>query len=387
MIRRRTLLTTALIGIAALAARRGLRAEGVFAGPVLEEVESERARFRLRELARGLEHPWSLAFLPDGRLLVTERPGRLRLVERGRILSPPLAGVPEVWARGQGGLLDVRLDPAFADNRLVYLSYAAAGPDGRAGTRIGRGRLEEGRLADFEPIFTSNARTATGVHFGCRLLFDREGLLFATLGERGVRELAQDLSSHGGKTIRIRPDGSVPEDNPFVDRPGAMPEIWTLGHRNPQGMDMDPESGLVWVHEHGPQGGDEVNVLRKGANYGWPVVTLGREYGTGAPIGEGTHREGMEDPLWVWVPTSIAPSGMAFYAADAFPGWRGDLFVGALRAQSLVRLFRRGTQILGEERLIPGRIGRIRDVRIGPDGLLYLLTDHADGGLYRIEPA
>jgi len=382
---RRTLLaTTAAAALAAAWTRAPSASSG---GRVVAEVESGRVRFAVRELVRGLEHPWSLAFLPDGRLLVTERPGRLRMVEADFRLSPPLGGVPEVWARGQGGLLDVRLDPAFAENRLVYLSYAAEGPDGRAGTRIGRGRLEEGRLSDFAPIFVSNARTSTGLHFGCRLLFDRNGFLFATLGERGVGRLAQDPGSHGGKTIRIRPDGSVPEDNPFVGRTGAMPEIWTLGHRNPQGMDLEPETGAVWIHEHGPQGGDEVNVLKKGANYGWPVVTFGREYGTGAPIGEGTRKEGMEDPLWVWVPVSIAPSGMAFCDGKAFPDWRGDLFVGALRAQSLVHLSRRGTQILREERLIPGLIGRIRDVRMGPEGFLYLLTDHPDGGLYRIEPA
>ncbi len=379
--------------------RRGLLA-GLAAGIVLARigrggagtggemvVATQRHRLRVETLVRGLEHPWALAFLPDGRLLVTERPGRLRLLEPPDLRpSPPLPGVPEVWARGQGGLLDLALDPDFAANRLVYLSYAAAGPDGRAGTRVGRGVLEGGRLRDFAPIFVANARTATGRHFGCRLVFDRAGHLFATLGDRGHRALAQDLASHAGKVVRLWPDGSVPEDNPFVGRRDAAPEIYTYGHRNPQGMTLEPATGEVWIHEHGPQGGDEVNVLLPGANYGWPVITYGREYGTGAPIGEGTRRPDVVDPLRVWIP-SIAPSGMAFYDGDLFPAWRGDLLVGALRARTLVRLPRRGRTITGEERMLTGTVGRIRDVRVGPDGAVYLLTDHRDGGLYRLVPA
>ncbi len=373
--------------LAGLAAGVALVRSGAAVGArTVSVVATERHRLRLVELARGLEHPWALAFLPDGRLLVTERPGRLRLLEPPDLRpSPPLPGVPEVWARGQGGLLDVALDPDFARNRLVYLSYAAAGADGRAGTRVGRGVLDGGRLRDFAPVFVANARTTTARHFGCRLLFDRAGRLFATLGDRGHRALAQDLASHAGKVVRLWPDGSVPADNPFVDRRDAAPEIYTYGHRNPQGMALEPGTGEVWIHEHGPQGGDEVNVLLPGANYGWPVITHGREYGTGAPIGEGTRRPDVVDPLRVWIP-SIAPSGMAFYDGPLFPAWRGDLLVGALRARTLVRLPRRGRTLVGEERMLTGTIGRIRDVRVGLDGAVYLLTDHRDGGLYRLEP-
>ncbi len=353
-------------------------------GRIVATVESERAHFVLRELARGLEHPWSLAFLPDGRFLVSERPGRLRYVAADGTLDPePISGIPEVWARGQGGLLDVALDPEFARNRLVYLSYAAAVPGGAA-THVARGRLVDHRLEKVEVIFRSNGVSRTGRHFGSRLLF-RDGLLYVTLGERGVRRFAQDLSVHAGSVIRIRPDGSVPEDNPFMGTPGAMPEIFTYGHRNPQGMDRNPATGEVWIHEHGPQGGDEVNRLVAGANYGWPLYTHGREYGTGEPIGLGTEAPGIEPPLWVWIP-SIAPSGMAFYGGDAFPGWKGDLLVGALRAQMLVRLDIEDGRIVAEERLLRGLVGRIRDVRVGPDGLVYLLSDAADGGLYRLEP-
>lgn len=350
-------------------------------------VQSEQAAFILREFATDLEFPWGLAFLPDGRLLVTERPGRLRYVAADGTVDPePIAGVPPVWAYGQGGLLDVALHPDFASNRLVYLSYASADADGHAGTRVARARLADHRLEGLEEIFIANARTPTGVHFGSRLVFARDGTLFVTLGDRGERELAQDLASHGGKIVRIRDDGTVPEDNFFVLHAHARPEIWSLGHRNVQGAALHPVTGELWTHEHGPQGGDEVNIARAGRNYGWPVISYGREYGTGLPIGEGTEKPGLEQPLWVWVP-SIAPSGMAFYTGDRFPAWRGDLFVGALRAQMLVRLELDGDRIVAEERLIRGMIGRIRDVRQGPDGLIYLLTDAAQGGIWRLEPA
>lgn len=350
-------------------------------------IQSEQTSFALRQLVGGLEHPWGLAFLPDGRMLVTERPGRLRLVAAdGGLDLQPIAGVPEVWAYGQGGLLDVALHPRFEENRLVYLSYAAAGADGLAGTRVARARLDDHRLHDLEVIFVANARTSAGQHFGSRLVFARDGTLFVTLGDRGERALAQRPDSHGGKILRLRDDGSVPPDNPFAGRSDVLPEIWSLGHRNVQGAALHPVTAELWAHEHGPQGGDEVNIVRGGRNYGWPVITYGREYGTGAPIGEGTAKEGLEQPLWYWVP-SIAPSGMAFYTGNRFPAWRGDLFVGALRAQTLVRLELDGNRIVAEERLIRGLIGRIRDVREGPDGLLYLLTDAADGGIWRLEPA
>ncbi|HFD14843.1 MAG TPA: PQQ-dependent sugar dehydrogenase [Rhodospirillales bacterium] len=352
-----------------------------------EVFESSAQRFRLHLVTDGLERPWGLAFLPDGSMLVTERVGRLRRVAADGTLDPrPVGGLPEIWAEGQGGLLDVALDPDFATNRLVYFSYSALGEDGLPGTRVARGRLAGDRLEEVEVIFVSNGRTSTGRHFGSRLLFDREGYLYITSGDRGRRELAQDLRSHAGKVLRILPDGSVPPDNPFVGREDALPEIYTWGNRNPQGMALHPVTGEVWIHEHGPQGGDEINLLEPGANYGWPVITYGREYGTGLPIGEGTAKEGMEQPLWYWVP-SIAPSGMAFYTGDRLPGWTGDLFVGALRAQTLVRLEVTEDAVISEERLLEGRIGRIRDVREGPDGYLYLLNDATDGGIWRIEPA
>ncbi len=352
-----------------------------------EVFESAVQRFRLHLVTDGLERPWGLAFLPDGSMLVTERVGRLRRVAADGTLDPrPVGGLPEIWAKGQGGLLDVALDPDFATNRLVYLSYSALGEDGLPGTRVARGRLAGDRLEEVEVIFVSNGRTSTGRHFGSRLLFDREGYLYVTSGDRGRRELAQDLRSHAGKVLRILPDGTVPPDNPFVGREDALPEIYTLGNRNAQGMALHPVTGEVWIHEHGPQGGDEINILKPGANYGWPVITYGREYGTGLPIGEGTAKEGMEQPLWYWVP-SVAPSGMAFYTGDRLPGWTGDLFVGALRAQTLVRLEVTEDAVISEERLLEGRIGRIRDVRQGPDGYLYLLNDATDGGIWRLEPA
>ncbi len=358
-----------------------------FAAEPGEVFDSEAQRFVLHRLTGGLERPWSLAFLPDGGMLVTERVGRLRRVSAEGVLDPqPIAGLPEIWARGQGGLLDVALDPDFSANRLIYFSYSALAEDGRAGTRVARGRLAGDRLEDVEVIFVSNGRTGTGRHFGSRLLFDPEGRLYITSGDRAQRELAQDLTSHAGKVLRIFPDGSIPPDNPFVGREDALPEIYTWGNRNAQGMALHPVTGEVWIHEHGPQGGDEINILEPGANYGWPVITYGREYGTGLPIGEGTAKAGMEQPLWYWVP-SIAPSGMAFYTGDRLPGWKGDLFVGALRAQLLVRLEVSEDAVLAEERLLEGRIGRIRDVRQGPDGLLYLLNDAVDGAIWTLSPA
>jgi glucose/arabinose dehydrogenase len=347
-------------------------------------VSSEQATFELVTVAAGLEHPWGMAFLPDGDVLITERPGRLRLLREGALDPTPIAGVPAVYASGQGGLLDVALDPDFAANGLIYLSYAAAG-DGGNGTRVLRARLGEGRLEDPEVIFTALPLVNSSKHFGSRLVFDRQGHLFITVGERGQDERAQDLADLNGAVIRLHPDGSVPQDNPFVGRADARPEIFSYGHRNPQGMAVHPETGAVWTHEHGPRGGDEVNVVRPGVNYGWPVITHGISY-AGFPIGEGEAKPGMAQPLYYWVP-SIAPSGMAFYTGDAFPDWRGDLFVGALRDELLARLELDGERVVAEERLLEGAIGRIRDVETGPDGFLYLLTDESDGGLYRLEPA
>jgi glucose/arabinose dehydrogenase len=347
-------------------------------------VSSEQASFEVVTVAAGLEHPWGMAFLPNGDVLITERPGRLRLLRDGALDPTPIAGVPAVYASGQGGLLDVALDPDFAANGLIYLSYAAAG-DGGNGTRVLRARLGEGRLEDPEVIFTALPLVNSSKHFGSRLVFDRQGHLFITVGERGQDERAQDLADLNGAVIRLHPDGSVPQDNPFAGRADARPEIFSYGHRNPQGMAVHPETGAVWTHEHGPRGGDEVNVVRPGVNYGWPVITHGISY-AGFPIGEGEEKPGMAQPLYHWVP-SIAPSGMAFYTGDEFPDWRGDLFVGALRDELLARLEIDGERVVAEERLLEGTIGRIRDVETGPDGFLYLLTDESDGGLYRLEPA
>ena len=353
---------------------------------VAQVFTSELQRFRAVTVTWDLEYPWGLAFLPDGRLLVTERPGRLRIVAAdGRLDPQPVQGVPAVAAVGQGGLLDVALHPDFAKNRLVYLSYAGEGPGGY-GTEVARGRLDGNALRDLQVIFRMQPKSRAGHHFGSRLVFDGKGHLYVTLGDRGEMERAQRLDDHAGSVIRLHDDGRVPADNPFVGKPGAKPEKFTLGNRNLQGAALHPQSGLLWTHEHGPQGGDEINIIRAGVNYGWPVITFGRNYGTGTQIGEGTARPGMAQPLLQWTP-SIAPSGMAFYTGERFPKWKGNLFVGALKFQMLVRLQLDGERVVHEERLLQGVLGRIRDVRQGPDGLLYLLIDSDKGRIVRLEPA
>jgi glucose/arabinose dehydrogenase len=347
---------------------------------------SEQARFRVEHLTGGLDHPWSLAFLPGGGFLVSERPGRLRRVDAdGRLLDKPVGGLPEIRARGQGGLLDVALHPQFEANKWVYLSYVEPGPGGM-GTAVARGRLRGDRLSDTEVLFRMLPKSRSGRHFGSRLVFDRDGHLFITLGDRGDRPRAQDLGDHAGSVIRLNDDGSVPADNPFVGRPDARPEIYSYGHRNIQGATLHPSTGQLWTHEHGPQGGDEINLPVPGVNYGWPVVTYGVNYGIGTAIGEGTEKAGMAQPLHHWTP-SIAPSGLAFYEGDRFPGWQGDLFVGSLKFELLLRLQLEDGRVVGEERLLEEALGRIRDVRQGPDGLLYLLTDASgDGQLVRLVP-
>ncbi|MGE0749427.1 MAG: PQQ-dependent sugar dehydrogenase [Variibacter sp.] len=339
-------------------------------------------------VASGLDHPWSLAFLPDGRLLVTERPGRLRIVTRDGTLSKPVAGVPHVFARGQGGLLDVALDRDFASNSTIYFCFAEPA-DGGARTSMARARLStEGtpRLDDVKVIFRQQGPLSHGNHFGCRIVQMPDRNLFLTMGDHFTyRDEAQNLANHLGKIVRIKPDGSVPADNPFVNRKGARPEIWSYGHRNAQGAAINPASGQYWMHEHGPRGGDEINIPQAGKNYGWPVIGYGIDY-NGAKIHEATHKAGMEQPVKYWVP-SIAPSGMAFYTGDLFPAWRGNLFVGALAAQLLVRLELDGDKVVKEERLLHGLHERIRDVRAGPDGALWLLTDNARGRILRVVPA
>ncbi len=348
-----------------------------------QEVASERVRFRVVTLASGLDHPWSLAFLPDGRMLVTERPGRLRLIARNGTLSAPLAGLPTVAAQGQGGLLDIIADRDFASNKTLYFCFSEPGPGG-TGSAIARARLGEVGLDDLRIIFRQSPKASGGLHFGCRLVAAPDATLFATLGERYQRDRAQDLGTHLGKVIRIRTDGSIPPDNPFVNRAGALPEIWSYGHRNPQGAALHPQTGRLWTHEHGARGGDEINLPEAGRNYGWPVITHGIDY-SGASIGIGKAAPGMEQPRHFWVP-SIAPSGMAFYVGDAFSPWKGNLLVGALAGQRLVRLELAGDTVKHEERLLADVNQRIRDVRVGPDGLVYVLTDSSNGRILRLEP-
>jgi len=350
-----------------------------------QTLKSDEHEFRVVKLVEGLEHPWGLAFLPDGRMLVTERPGRLRIVKDGKLDPQAVSGVPQVAVHGQGGLLDVALHPRYAENNFVYLSYAARGGDG-VGTEVARGKLAGNRLENVQVLFRQQPKGSSGNHFGSRLVFDHAGLLYITLGDRGEKERAQMPGDHAGSVIRVHDDGRVPADNPFVGKPGWKPEKYTLGNRNMQGAVLHPQTGLLWTHEHGPQGGDEINVIRAGVNYGWPVITYGVNYGIGTRIGEGTAKPGMAQPLHYWVP-SIAPSGMAFYTGDKFPRWRGDLFIGALKDQMLVRLRLHGEKVVREERLLKSLLGRIRDVRSGPDGYIYLLTDESAGVLARLEPA
>jgi aldose sugar dehydrogenase len=339
---------------------------------------------RADTVATGLDHPWAVAFLPQGRFLVTERPGRMRIVSSQGALGAPLAGVPEVVARGQGGLHDVITDPDFAANRTIYFCYAEPGTGGNS-TALARARLsaDERRLDEVRVIFSQKPKVASTTHFGCRIVEARDGTLFLTLGERFVRkEDAQTLDNHLGKIVRVQKDGGVPSDNPFVGRAGALPEIWSYGHRNGQGATLAAD-GTFWMHEHGPQGGDEINLPQPGRNYGWPVITYGENYG-GGRIGEGiTQKAGMEQPLHYWVP-SIAPSGMAFLTSDRYGAdWKGSLFVGSLKFGYLARLPIAGGKVGREEKLLPG-VGRVRDVRQGPDGLLYLLTDESNGKLLRV---
>jgi glucose/arabinose dehydrogenase len=350
-----------------------------------QTIRSEEHAFRVVKVVDGLERPWSVAFLPDGRMLVTEKAGTLRVVRGGKLEPKPVGGMPEVTVHGQGGLHDVVLHPQFEKNQLVYLAYAARGSDG-VGTELARGRLAGDRLENVQVLFRQSPKGSTGNHFGGRIVFDRAGFVYLTLGDRGEMPRAQRPGDHAGSVIRLHDDGTVPKDNPFAGKAGWKPEKFTLGNRNIQGAALHPKTGELWAHEHGPQGGDEVNVIRAGRNYGWPVITYGVNYGLGTKIGEGlTKKEGMEQPLHFWVP-SIAPSGMAFYAGDKFPKWQGDVFVGALRDQMLVRLRFDGEKKVKEERLLKGAVGRIRDVRAGPDGYLYLLDESA-GALLRLEPA
>ena len=342
---------------------------------------------KVETFAKGLVHPWGLAFLPDGRLVVTERPGRVRLVDKDGKLSAPLAGVPKVYASGQGGLLDVQIGPDFATSGAVYLSYAEPRDGTRNGTSLARGKLiadgAGGRLEDVKVIFRQEPSYASSNHFGSRIVFTRDGSLFLTLGDRySARDEAQNPANHLGKLVRLTSDGSPYTGNP--KKPGWRPEIWSIGHRNVQGAALHPQSGKLWTIEHGARGGDEINVPEAGKNYGWPVITYGRDYSF-LKIGEGTAKPGLEQPIYYWDP-SIAPSGAAFYTGDRFPEWKGNLFVGALAGQALHRLVLDGERIVGEEKLLADLGERIRDVRNGPDGVLWLLSDSPEGRVLRVVP-
>jgi aldose sugar dehydrogenase len=343
-------------------------------------IDTKQGTIKVQTLAQGLSHPWGLAFLPDGRMLVTEKVGRLRIVDKDGKVSEPLKGVPEVVAKGQGGLLDVALDPNFAENSLVYLSYSEPGDAGKAGTVVARGKLGADGLDGVQVIFRQYPKVDGGNHFGSRLAFSRDGTLFVTLGERFTFQPAQDLATHLGKIVRINPDGSVPADNPFVGQEGALPEIWSYGHRNPQGAAIHPETGKLWETEFGPLGGDELNIPQAGKNYGWPVVSWGKHYdGTDIPDPP-THPE-FADAIAHWNPV-ISPSGIAFYTADAIPGWKGNLLIGGLSSEAIIRLTLDGEKVSAEERIPMG--ARIRDVAEGPDGAVYALTDESDGRVLRL---
>jgi aldose sugar dehydrogenase len=337
-------------------------------------------------VARGLVNPWALAFLPDGRMLVTERPGRMRVIGADGRLGEPLQGLPPVVARGQCGLLDVVVDPKFADNRLVYWTFAEPGEDGTNGTSVARGRLEGNALTNVQVIFRQTPKVNSQLHCGSRLVFGRDGNLFVALGDRfGQMAQAQVTGNSIGKVMRITPEGKAPADNPSVGRSEALPELFSIGHRNIQAAALNPGSGELWAAEHGPQGGDELNVVLPGRNYGWPVVTYGRNYGTGTRIGEEGPKPGIEMPIRHWVPTSVAPSGLAFITGNRYPGWEGSLVMGTLREQALIRFTLDGRKVAAEQSLLPGFNQRIRDVRQGPDGWLYIVTDSGDGQVFRLE--
>lgn len=350
--------------------------------------ESELGVVTATTVVDGLTHPWALAFLPDKQgILVTERAGNLRVVTPEGKLSAPLSGVPPVWSIGQGGLLDVVLSPDFSRDRFVYVSYAEGGGEGdKAATAVGRGRLSADltKLSDFEVIFRQQPKLSTGNHFGSRLVFDRDGYLFIALGENNQRSTAQDLDKLQGKIVRILPDGRVPDDNPFVGAKGARPDIWSFGHRNPQGAALNPWTGTLWTHEHGPKGGDELNIIERGRNYGWPLATHGIDYSSQPiPEAKGKQVDGTELAHHVWE-KSPGISGMAFYDSDRFKPWQHSVFIGSLVDKNLIRLQLSGDNVVHEERLLGGLNSRIRDVRQGPDGYLYVLTDEANGGLYRV---
>ncbi len=348
-----------------------------------QQFQTEDYTIHVEQLADGLENPWGMAFLPDGRVLVTERPGYLRIIDNGRV-SKPIKGLPPIKAYGQGGLLDVALDPDFETNQTIYLSYAGPGKGG-VSTELAKATLNESELTNVQTIFRLAKKTGKGYHFGSRIDFDADGHVYVSLGDRGDKDRAQDLGDHAGSLIRLNKDGSIPSDNPFVGNNGVLPEIYTYGNRNMQGMDVHPVTGEIWTVEHGPQGGDELNRMVAGTNYGWPVITYGVNYVIGTKIGEGTEKQGMAQPVHYWVP-SIATSGLLIYNGNAFPAWQGNAFVGSLKFGQLARLEFDGNKVVHEERIFDYELGRIRDVEQGPDGSIYVITDEQNGKLFRIAP-
>lgn len=353
-------------------------------------IHSEAGKFKVTTIAEGLQNPWGLAFLPDGNMLVTERPGTLRIVSRDGTLGKPIANLPKIVAQGQGGLLDVVLAPDFATSQKIYFSYsepadASKGEKGNS-TAVSSALLENNALHRVTRVFSQQPKVESFFHFGSRLIWAPDGKLFITLGDRGSeKERAQTLDNHQGKVVRINADGSIPADNPFVKTPGALPEIWSYGHRNMQGAAINPISKALWTGEHGPQGGDELNLTEAGKNYGWPVITYGENYG-GGKIGEGTHKAGMEQPVYKWVP-SIATAGFMFYTGDKFPQWKNNILLTSLREQAFVRLVLEGDKVVKEERLLKKEIGeRLRHVVQGPDGLVYLISDESNGKILQLSP-
>ncbi|WP_347331557.1 PQQ-dependent sugar dehydrogenase [Marinimicrobium locisalis] len=370
----------------------GLTASACLADESVTSVETEKADLKVTTVTDGLKNPWGLDFLPNGDMLVTERAGQMRVVTPEGEKGPALKGLPEIISRGQGGLLDVKLDPNFSENRWVYFAFSEPGKGGKTSTAVARGKLLADameQLSEVEVIFSQKPKVKSNGHFGSRLVFRDDGTLFITMGDRQQDfddNYPQKLDSHIGTVARIHPDGSVPEDNPFVDTKGALPEIWSYGHRNIQGADLHPQTRELWTGEHGPQGGDEINITLAGKNYGWPVITYGEQYG-GGEIGIGTHKEGMEQPIHYWVP-SIANAGMTFYTGDQFPQWKGNLLVTALKFELVARLELDGDKVTHEERMFDETIGkRLRDIVQGPDGNLYLLTDDSNGAILKVEPA
>lgn len=346
-----------------------------------EVISTEALDFSIDTLATDLVNPWGMAFLPDGRILIAERPGNLRVFEDGVLLPEPVSGIPDIWAHGQGGLLDVVLHPNYAQNQWIYLGYASAS-NGVGNTAFARGRLNGKEFTDVEVLFHGEPHTGRPHHFGTRLVFDDDGYLFFTIGDRGEQNNAQLLSNHNGKVMRFYDDGTVPADNPFVDEPGAMPEIWSYGHRNIQGMALHPVTRELWSHEHGPQGGDEINLVLRGENFGWPRVTHGINY-DGTTITPDTTLPGMVDPILHWTP-SIAPCGLAFVESDQYPGWQHNMLVGALAGQHIHRVVLQGDQVVYTEKILQD-FARFRDIRQGPDGYIYVLTE-GPGIFFRIVP-